>query len=1182
MTVPFASRLCRTSTRNPVVLLGIVPLLVLLGTLCTLQGTVLDNFNGAKTGWTDSLNSGTVAQGSGVLVISTATNSGSVTYSTKTASAFTNIVGHTLEFRVDANTMSPGQGNTNVLAILSWVPSGGAVLGSGYSVVVGAGTVQIQKGSTILYSTNYVAAGTNIQNTNITLVLRMSAAVSGVTLNARVYRQTFNEVGKNFTVLFERTVVDGAGIIGTGGNAALGVLNLDSPTGASVTYDNLQVFDLQESVLDDFRVPDNLSGWTVFMKHPGAPDAVTETSGQVECVAGVDSLGGFAGAYYSGKTFKIVDGGRVEFSVDFDNLNGPGSYSVLGYLPGGGLPAAFSLSEYHIAHNINNTSYLVIGKNYNGWWTTGPNGLPVQNCRYTLTMSGEGTNCRIEGRLEDLSQDVNSPTRVAFQNVFVDTPAVDFPGDGATLTPLPYLNADGNFLISAFNAGTPINADVIFRNARVTQTVPQNSAPIISSLFPPDGSNFVASASAVTFRCLDDVNTPVDNIVVTLNGVVYTNGSPGVTISGNNQNRLFTLTNALAANVNYVGSVKATDNQGASILIPLRFDTFLTNDFVLEAEEYNFSSDNGLTGGSFIDNPLLLAETSTDPNAYNSQPGLPQVDFHDNRGTSYQGNGGNYDAEHTFRTYDLVRTSHSPDFPRAKYVNAGGANAFFFETDVVDIYDGDWLNYTHTYPGGTYNVYLRQSQYRLPFSFVTLEKVSGDRTTTNQTTTVTGGFVGEPGGTGLYYNWALEDGVGKPVALRLSGGVETLRLVNRITGNSDDAIGIITQNYMVFVPIADPGTLRPVVALAQPLHDTTVNTVAPVVTASIVNRDTSITANTVALYVNGNLVQAAVTPTATGADLSYALATLPPPDKLVTNTIVFQDSQGVNLTNTWTWQLTYSFLRASNSLPVGSLKVRGFDVRMVQKVNGGANLDNSLSRAEQQLAIPPEIPFDNTATSIVQVLDWNENGSPNNVPGLCAGAWDNIATEIFAYLELTPGVHRFHLNSDDRAGLYSGAKLKNPAPVVLFEAPNNTANTTFDFVVEAAGLYPFRIVWEETGGGSALSLRSVDLNTSAETLLNDPANPAGVVKAWYPIACVSSDSIAGTFAVDPAATHSVTLADVLCGNTGEVINQMVTGGTFTVPISGAARFYRIDGPRGTKISNVSRTGSNLTIQYQVQ
>ena len=107
-------------------------------------------------------------------------------------------------------------------------------------------------------------------------------------------------------------------------------------------------------------------------------------------------------------------------------------------------------------------------------------------------------------------------------------------------------------------------------------------------------------------------------------------------------------------------------------------------------------------------------------------------------------------------------------------------------------------------------------------------------------------------------------------------------------------------------------------------------------------------------------------------------------------------------TNTWTWTTAYPCLFASNSLPIGSLSQRGFDVRMVQSDNGGTTLANSLVRALQQLAIPPQIPIDQTATSLVQVLDWNKvSDPPNNVPGLCPGNSILNAVEIMTLL-LTP------------------------------------------------------------------------------------------------------------------------------------------------------------------------------------
>ncbi len=467
---------------------GLIAGALLLLLRLPLGATVLDNFSGPKTGWTDTPNGGAIAQANGLFTVASAHSAGALAYSLKTSSPFANVAGDTLELRVDVNGVTPGNGDANALAVLGWVPGGGTLEANGYALYAGARNVLIKKGGSVLYSFDFVSTyGTNIQNTNVTLALRMTPSGGGVALDARVYRQSGAVVGQNFTCLFEHTVTDSSGLIGTPGYAALGVLNQASSSGASVSFANLQDFVLLDSVLDDFSVNTNLAGWTTFAKQSGVPglnSSVTEYApsggnpGYVECIAGLASQGGFAGAYYAAQTFEVVDGSRLEFSVDFDNLGndelngGGGSYSVLGYLPVASLSAVYSLTAYHIAHDIHSSNYLVVGKNYDGWWTTGPDNLPVMNCRYTLAMTGEGANERIEARLEDLSQDINDPNRVVFQNVMVDTPASDFAGDGATIgSPAPYLNLNGAYAIFTFASGPCYEADVVFRNARVSQSI---------------------------------------------------------------------------------------------------------------------------------------------------------------------------------------------------------------------------------------------------------------------------------------------------------------------------------------------------------------------------------------------------------------------------------------------------------------------------------------------------------------------------------------------------------------------------------------------------------------------------------------------------------------------------------------------------------------------------------------
>jgi hypothetical protein len=405
------------------------------------------------------------------------------------------------------------------------------------------------------------------------------------------------------------------------------------------------------------------------------------------------------------------------------------------------------------------------------------------------------------------------------------------------------------------------------------------------------------------------------------------------------------------------------------------------------------------------------------------------------------------------------------------------------------------------------------------------------------------------------------------------------------------------DNYFAAVPAA--GSMPATVTDLFPPPAGKATAVYPTLSVGILDRDTAVDTGSIALSLDGvQIPNTSLTidpqlhkpsnPNSgakdfSGATVTYPITTLLPWGGKHTNQVIFADNTGAKHTNTWTWISAYPCLLASNSLPIGSLNVRGFDVRMVQSENGGVNLNNSLDRARQQLAVPPQIPVDRSVTSIVQTLNWNENGSPANVPGLCTGDYINIAVESSAYLELSAGLHRFRINTDDRAGLYSGLDPAEVNPLVLWENSDNTANATFDVVVEAAGLYPVRCLWEETAGGALLALSSVDLNDLSEVPINDPSNPAGVVKAWYPMVCKASSSVAGPYRAASGAVNVLKTADVVASDCSpNVVGQMMTGGSFTVPVSGTAQFYCLDGPRRTKISGFQVSGSNVLISYQVQ
>src|SRR5256885_6880782 len=147
---------------------------------------ILDNFDSGKNGWNDTLNGGTVGVASGQMTITSATGNNALTASIKTAfpttpalgTSFPLVAGHTLELRVEANSPFNASADTNALAILAWVPTGGSVLGNGYSLTIGADEIRIQKAGAVLYSTT----GLGFNRTNLILVLRMTPSAGTVSL----------------------------------------------------------------------------------------------------------------------------------------------------------------------------------------------------------------------------------------------------------------------------------------------------------------------------------------------------------------------------------------------------------------------------------------------------------------------------------------------------------------------------------------------------------------------------------------------------------------------------------------------------------------------------------------------------------------------------------------------------------------------------------------------------------------------------------------------------------------------------------------------------------------------------------------------------------------------------------------------------------------------------------------
>ncbi len=1113
---------------------AILSLALLLGFSFTAPAFVLDNFTGAITDWTSISNAGSVYQSGGSFTVAAAAVANSRTSSKKTSLAFSNEATHTLEFRVLVNSISgPGQ------AVLGWVPTGGALGTNGYALCVGTNRVTILANSTVLYTTNEFVrmyADTVLHDnfvlpsSDMYLAMRMTPDGANMIVKSTVYKKGDGRTNLLFEITVTNTVTP---LIGTEGNASLGAFNDGSATATSANFDDLHYFDTVRVVIDDFSGAYPGVGWTDFTEgNNGGPTGSTNyvSGGSLKTVSAT-TPGIVSGTYRSDKVFKLTDGVRLELRVDNLDLGAGGfDLSVLGYIPHGLIDFS-TLSEYFNAYSI---GVIYLGKAVTSIYENGNQNFPYPqfNVRAIQTLTCEGTTVRIESRAEDLSKDVNDPARVLHQYMRVDSSS-------------PYIGFNGNFAITRYRLGGAGGEISVYDNAEVNK-VAGASPPIVTTRTPADGKAFHPAQSGLSFNVVGDTNIPVDNIKLVFNGVAHTNGTPGVTITppgGSATLRTFTFTN-LATNVFFKGSIIVTDAAGLSIDDHWEFSTFLTNNLQVEAEDFNYSDNVGVTGGKFIDGGL---------NAYAGLEGTKDIDFFDRTDTSTD-----------YRVFQGVEISPTGDPARAQYVAASQP-----EYIVTDNENDNWRNYTRSFASGTYHVYSRQSAYAIPAgSLCTLERVISDSTTSNQVTVGLGIFQQQgdiAGNTGfdLHRFVQLTDVSGNPAVVRFGTGLSnTVRFSDRYVDDGDDSD--IFHNYLIFVPTADPGTLRPIVANMAPAPGDTFRS-GPATGrtfASIANRDTTVT-NVVAFRMNGVNVPFTNTATPGGIDVDWSFASVPA-TPTITNTLIYKDSQGVSITNTWTYG--YRFLYATNRL-VGGLPVRAFAFRVVQ--TDIIEPHNDLATAEEQLSTPPVIAPDRSWATNVSVLQWNDDsGVPSYIPGLdggisgyAPGPYDNIATEALGYMYLTAGAHRFRIDCDDGFEVSSGT--------TILARRNGGYGNTFDVVAEAEGLYPVRCIWFEDGGAAHYRFQQVNLSDNSTFNVNDPSNPAGVVKVFapaLPIQLHSSATVNGPYSL---RTDAVFDSDAK---------------TITVPVSVSAQYYRLtsDSTYGPITINkvVAIVGSNVVIKYQ--
>lgn len=1153
----------KAQSASRVSIVGALTWLVLL--TCPAQARVLDDFNdNTKTGWEDfTFNPalGVPTETGGMLQIDLqAAGTPIFAASQLKSEVFTLQDGRTVEFRVDV-VKAGGEFSYPVLA---FIPGSPAEL-AGYSLAQSATDVLIVKGIEKYFIDDDTPTA-QIKHENVTLVLRLTGIGNSVEITGQVLDKDADNA-----VLWERTFTDtpAADVMGTGEDTNpsepyLGegyftlycYQNFDPSESPYVAhFDNAQAVVMDETVLDDFN--DNTkTDWSDFNFDQGAFGIPSETGGQF--VFDQPGIGDdiFTASQKVSRNIELVEGERVEIRVDVIESTGEDTFAVLAFIPNTGGNSPGTLAGYGLAKDPTD---VLITKGILKYFVADADvtaELKNENVTLSLALEVKNGSVLITGKV--LDKDDNNA--VLWERTVVDTVAEDPMTDGTDDPAAPYITT-GYFTLYCYQQSNPSVPQyrIAYDNA-VLIAPPQagNVAPIISEVQPGNYANFLAADTTISFKVADDKPLPKDKVTLTVNGAPPAMGTVEVTdVTPDGSEVRCTLTGGLEASENYVVVLSAEDSEGLVTTQTLYYDTFAGTDLVVEIEDYNF------WGGSYINDPQPWPEGWWNDNAYGEHEGLESTDYHDTR-TAPAG------EDTPYRSSDFVRMQHTLDVTRQKFIDAGGAGVGIYDYDVGDIAADEWLQFTRSFTPGSYEVYLRQSLVNMTTGESRLERVTGDPTTPNAAATSLGTFFGSK--TGFQYrNFPLTDGAQNKTVLQLSG-VTTLRL-RQVTPDPGD--GGRYQNYLVFVRVPAPGVQRAAIVLLKPAPDAEVRTVEPAIEIEIANRDTSVKTDSIQLELNGETVAAQVISTTGGAQVDYVIDPLPPSGVVQNARITYRDSEDVEISTPWSFKIIYSVLDPATARTGPGID-RGVQVRVVQAPQG-SNLENSLLRAENQLAAGSTIPKFYDTTVVGQVINYSQTGPgtadgsfPNDalIPGLqsTVNGDDDIAMEATTWLELTEGIHRFGVQSDDGFKVVGGTLVNDPSIPALSFRSGGTANQTFDFVAPKTGLYPFRLVWYERGGGAHVEWFSVDRSTDARTLINSA--DAGAVKAYLDAENVVVDVLEYT--------------DQLGVGFQEDAGASLNAGTLTfTTIQGpAARFYRVRSSSARTITEIQALGGQITVRFE--
>ncbi len=212
------------------------------------------------------------------------------------------------------------------------------------------------------------------------------------------------------------------------------------------------------------------------------------------------------------------------------------------------------------------------------------------------------------------------------------------------------------------------------------------------------------------------------------------------------------------------------------------------------------------------------------------------------------------------------------------------------------------------------------------------------------------------------------------------------------------------------------------------------------------------------------------------------------------------------------------------------------------------------------------------------VGNFNANNGYEDEPLTGIPGWgdstDGIASEYLALLDLERGAYKLGVNSDDGFSATIGANFGDllAQQLGLFDGGRGASDTTFEIFVDEPGLYPFRVLWWEGGGGANIEIFSIV--AGEKTLINDP-DVEGSIKAYTIQGAVVDESTAVRVTTGRAKVLSLSPAsgDTMVKSSEVVVviqneDTTVKQDTVVLSLNGEA----VD-------ANVSKSGDIVTISY---